>query len=412
MALGNSPHPRRLKNNPMINTVWTKFTYLSLSLCLLAGCSQSDPREAEQGEIVISELMPRWQQADPQWLELYNSAEDAINLRGCEISNNQQQSFAITSDLVVESQSYLVIPSDNANQPSMPQAIRDASLTFESDAFELATSGQISLSCGTLLIDQLAYQVSPPSVAATARSWQLHPDAISASENDRADNWCTPLLVEQQMYGDRRFGSPGRENLTCTSSMPYVSFDDQTPVLIEGIDWDATLQVAEAEFARELSTSELPIWGIRDQIITPQIAARISVLYFDNIEMLYDTEPFTLLDWNHAVWHFAWAIANLYRNGDSAVRQELQLAYEDALTRPETLGRYTHIAIDHIRNDVVVMGDIHTPAHSRMQQLIVAPGNPDYLQSYQDYVDNRRSALTRKFIHSLYIAKTWLEDIF
>ena len=58
------------------------------------------------------------------------------------------------------------------------------------------------------------------------------------------------------------------------------------------------------------------------------------------------------------------------------------------------------------------MGDIHTPAHSRMQQLIVAPGNPDYLQSYQDYVDNRRSALTRKFIHSLYIAKTWLEDIF
>ena len=62
---------------------------------------------------------------------------------------------------------------------------------------------------------------------------------------------------------------------------------------------------------------------------------------------------------------------------------ELQLAYEYALTRPETLGRYKYVAIDYIRGESVVMGDTHTPARNRMQQLIVAPGNAGYLNSYR-----------------------------
>jgi hypothetical protein len=193
--------------------------------------------------------------------------------------------------------------------------------------------------------------------------------------------------------------------------MPYVSYNDQEPVLIEGIDLAATLKVAEAEFARELSTSELPIWAIRDQVVTPEIAAKIAQLYFDNIEMLYTTEPFTIIDWNHAVWHFSWAISNLYRNGDTAVKAALQLAYEDAITRPETLERYNHIAIHHIRNDIVVMGDIHTPAHNRMQQLVVAPGNPAYLQSFAEYEENKRSAFALTTIDIVYRAKTFFEGL-
>jgi hypothetical protein len=40
-------------------------------------------------------------------------------------------------------------------------------------------------------------------------------------------------------------------------------------------------------------------------VVTPEIAAKIAQLYFDNIEMLYTTEPLTIIDWNHAVWHFS-----------------------------------------------------------------------------------------------------------
>ena len=373
---------------------------------LLAACSDSSIKKVAPGDIFVTELMPASAASEPQWLELYNSAKASINLQGCEITNTQGQAFTITDSLVMESQHYAVV----ANQDPV------ADFTYQSDVFELPPAGGISLTCNGSLIDKMTYQIGPPTIAATARSWQLIPDtdsnqAQSAEANDKVENWCYTILIEDYMIGDRRFATPGRANSVCESVMPYVSYNDQEAVLIEGIDLAATLKVAEAELARKLATSELPIWAIRDQVVTADIAAKIAQLYFDNIEMLYATEPFTIIDWNHAVWHFSWAISNLYRNGDTAVKAALQLAYEDAITRPETLERYNHIAIDHIRNDTVVMGDIHTPAHNRMQQLVVAPGNPDYLQSFAEYEENKRSDFALKTIHILYQAKTFLEGL-
>jgi hypothetical protein len=373
---------------------------------LIAGCGDSSITKVAPGGIFITELMPVSAASEPQWLELYNSTEASINLQDCEITNSQDQAFTISDSLVMESQDYAVISNQNPR----------AHFTYQSDLFELPPAGGISLTCNGSLIDKMTYQIGPPTIAATARSWQLIPDtdsnqAQSAEENDKVENWCYTILIEDYMIGDRRFATPGRANAVCEAVMPYVSYNDQEPVLIEGVDLAATLKIAEAEFARELSTSELPIWAIRDQVVTPEIAAKIAQLYFDNIEMLYTTEPFTIIDWNHAVWHFSWAISNLYRNGDTKVKAALQLAYEDAITRPETLERYNHIAIHHIRNDTVVMGDIHTPAHNRMQQLVVAPGNPAYLQSFAEYEKNKRSEFTLKTIHIVYQAKTFFEGL-
>jgi hypothetical protein len=373
---------------------------------LLAACSDSSIKKVAPGDIFVTELMSASAASEPQWLELYNSAKASINLQGCEITNTQGQAFTITDSLVMESQHYAVV----ANQDSV------ADFGYQPDVFEIPPAGGISLTCNGSLIDKMTYQIGPPTIAATARSWQLIPDtdsnqAQSAEANDKIENWCYTILIEDYMIGDRRFATPGQANAICESVMPYVSYNDQEAVLIEGIDLAATLKVAEAELARKLATSELPIWAIRDQVVTADIAAKIAQLYFDNIEMLYATEPFTIIDWNHAVWHFSWAISNLYRNGDTAVKAALQLAYEDAITRPETLERYNHIAIDHIRNDIVVMGDIHTPAHNRMQQLVVAPGNPDYLQSFAEYEENKRSDFALKTIHILYQAKTFLEGL-
>jgi hypothetical protein len=379
-------------------------------LILIAGCGDSPVNIAAPNDIFVTELMPSSGGVGPQWLELHNSSEASIDLRGCEISNAQDQAMTLTDSLIVESQDYAVIANNHPREK--PETFKGDRFTYQSDIFELPPAGGISLTCHGKLIDKMTYQIGAPTIAATSRSWQLEPGSISAQANDNPENWCYTILVEDYMVGDRRFASPGIANPICESVMPYVSYDDQSPWLIEGIDWDATLKVAESEFSRQLSTSELPIWAIRDQIIPPEIAAKIAVLYFDNIDMLYDTKPFLVLDWNHAVWHFSWAISNLYRNGDSAVKKELQLAYEDAITRPETLERRNYIAIDHIRNDVVVMGDIHTAAHMRMKQLIVAPGNPDYLQSFEEYQDNKRSLFTLKTIHVLYGVKTFFENMF
>ncbi len=379
-------------------------------LILMTGCGDSPINIAAPGDIFVTELMPSSGGEGPQWLELHNSSEAAIDLRGCKISNAQDQLVTLTGNLIVESQDYAVIASDHPR--AKPEAFKGDKFTYQSDSFELPPAGGISLTCNGKLIDKISYQIGAPTIAATSRSWQLAPGSISAEANDNEENWCYTILAEDYMVGDRRFATPGIANPVCESVMPYVRYNDQAAVLIEGIDWDATLKVAESEFARQLSTSELPIWAIRDQIVTPEVAAKIAVLYFDNIDMLYGTKPFLVLDWNHAVWHLSWAISNLYRNGDSNVKKELQLAYEDAITRPETLERRNYIAIDHIRNDVVVMGDIHTAAHTRMKQLIVAPGNPDYLQSFEEYQDNKRSLLTLKTLHVLYGVKTFFAGIF
>lgn len=386
-----------MKTQPII----AQACFLAVVL-LLTGCGDSSVETAAPGDIVVTELMPESGVGESQWLELHNSTETAINLQGCEIRNTQEQAFTITDRLIIETQQYAVI------------ATKDPTAGFISqpNLFELPPAGRISLTCNDNLIDEMTYQIGASTIAAAARSWQLVPGSNNAQENDNEKNWCYTILVKDYMVEERRFATPGKANPLCESVMPYVSYNDQASVLIKGIDWDATLKVAEAEFARELSTSELPIWAIRDQIITPEVAAKIAVLYFDNIDMLYGTKTFLVLDWNHAVWHLSWAISNLYRNGDSAVKKELQLAYEDAVTRPETLERRNYIAIDHIRNDVVVMGDIHMAAHTRMKQLIVAPGNPDYLQSFEDYQNNARSLFTLKTVHVVYKLKTFFEALF
>lgn len=386
-----------MKTQPII----AQACFLAVVL-LLTGCGDSSVETAAPGDIVVTELMPESGVGESQWLELHNSTETAINLQGCEIRNTQEQAFTITDRLIIETQQYAVIATKDPT----------AGVISQPNLFELPPAGGISLTCNDNLIDKMTYQIGASTIAAAARSWQLVPGSNNAQENDNEKNWCYTILVKDYMVEERRFATPGKANPVCESVMPYVSYNDQASVLIKGIDWDATLKVAEAEFARELSTSELPIWAIRDQIITPEVAAKIAVLYFDNIDMLYGTKTFLVLDWNHAVWHLSWAISNLYRNGDSAVKKELQLAYEDAVTRPETLERRNYIAIDHIRNDVVVMGDIHTAAHTRMKQLIVAPGNPDYLQSFEDYQNNARSLFTLKTVHVVYKLKTFFEALF
>jgi hypothetical protein len=385
--------------------------FISLAL-LISGCDRTVQAPGEGG-VVFNELMPlsAIQHVEPiQWLELSNIASAPVNLIGCKISNQDQQIFQITDNLISESQGFLVIPSTETAQYAAHNVLRDAIITYPSEVFNIVEFGELSLSCDGRIIDKVIYEVSPKTVAASARSWQLAPDLPESNLQIEEKKWCSAILIESLMYGDRRFASPGASNPVCEAAMPYVSYNDQESVLINNIDWQATLKVAETEFARKLSTSELPIWGIRDQVITPDIATKIAALYFDNIDMLYKTSPFTMLDWNHAVWHLSWAISNLYRNGNADVKKQLQLAYEDAIKRPETLERYTYIAIDHIRNDIVVMGDIHTPANNRMKQLIVVPGNPDYLQSYDEYEDNVRSPLFLKTIHFLYTLKTVFTD--
>ena len=361
----------------------------------------------EESSIIITELMPNKAEEAVDWIELYNPSAVPINLKGCILSDDGGDELKIDQTLIIPPNEYAVIASGVGDEQNLPAALSQPAFQFSKEQFRLsAESDQVILTCDGNLIDKVTYESYQPGPATNSRSWQLASNAMDTPLNDDIAKWCYCLLSDDNVYGRNRVATPGQANSICSETFfPYAYINNQKAALIEGIDFDATLRIAKEEFTRKSVTSELTIWAIRDQPITPAIAKTIAQLYFENIEMLYDTKPFTLLDWNHAVWHFGWAIANLYRNGDDAVKAELQAAYDDAKKRPQTLERYNLIALDNIIGPYILMGDIHEPAHAYAITHIVVPGNLEYIQSYEEYLDARRSDFATGIIHFLYRAK-------
>ena len=170
--------------------------------------------------------------------------------------------------------------------------------------------------------------------------------------------------------------------LSLMGCFPYV-YHEQNRVLIKGVDVDATLEIASAELEEGGFDATLAIWAIRDQVVTDSQARTISELYFEHIDSVAAEKDRTTAEFG--VWHFSWAISNLYRNGDEGIKRELESAYLDARKRPETLKQFKKVADEHVNGSKIYMGDIHGAARSFARSHIVAPGNKPYLQSLDDY---------------------------
>lgn len=156
--------------------------------------------------------------------------------------------------------------------------------------------------------------------------------------------------------------------------MRYLTHDREE-VLLQGVDMDQTLLVAEDQMNERngrIGTS-LPIWVIRDQHITPSQVQKVSQLYFKHINSL---------EKKFDKWHLAWAVANIYRMGDDSVKIVLKSAYEDASQRAKKLEGITDRMVN---GDKLYMGDAHSGGRSYAQKHIVIPGNEKYLQSYEEY---------------------------
>ena len=152
---------------------------------------------------------------------------------------------------------------------------------------------------------------------------------------------------------------------------PFIT-SAQSRVLIKGANIDQTLVIAERELEKGGFPSTLTLWGVRDQVYTETQAQKVSDLYFRYIETLKDYFP---------IWHFTWAISDIYRNGNAAVRVQLELAYQDAKKRAKAAGGF---ADRHVNGDIL-MGDIRLPARLFVKAHVVAPGTPGYLRSLEDY---------------------------
>src|SRR5262245_14322422 len=98
--------------------------------------------------------------------------------------------------------------------------------------------------------------------------------------------------------------------------LPYVYHVRDARVLVNGIDFDATLKIARIELEEGGFDAPLTVWAIRDQLVTAGNARTISTLYFTHIDKVAADKDKTAAAFG--VWHFAWAISNLYRNGDDS----------------------------------------------------------------------------------------------
>jgi hypothetical protein len=163
--------------------------------------------------------------------------------------------------------------------------------------------------------------------------------------------------------------------LLLTGCMRYLTHN-RDEVLLEGIDIDQTLKVAEQKMNErqgEIGTA-LPVWVIRDQKITPAQAQDISRLYFTHIITLKK---------KFDIWHLTWAISDIYRLGDDSVKVAMHDAYADATSRAKKL---KGIADKMANGDKLYMGDAHGGGRAFAKKHVVVPGKKGYLQSYDDYV--------------------------
>lgn len=149
------------------------------------------------------------------------------------------------------------------------------------------------------------------------------------------------------------------------------------PALVKNVDIDQSLKVSTDEIKKGGIGESLGFWVLRDQIVTPKQAATISELYLSHIDSMKS-------EFN--IWHSSWAIANLYRFGDDAVKAELETAYRKAKKQPERLKKQKKIADSHINGTRIVTGFIHAGGRAYAHRHLVVPGNKRYLQSYEEYL--------------------------
>jgi len=174
--------------------------------------------------------------------------------------------------------------------------------------------------------------------------------------------------------------------LLVANCFPYV-YHQQQRALIRGVDVTATLEIARIELEEGGFDATLTVWAIRDQIVTRENARTVSDLYFRHIDRVASEKDQGAAEFG--VWHFTWAISNLYRNGHDGIKAELERAYEDALKRPARLKNFKDIATEHVNGRRLYMGDIHGVARSFARAHVVAPGNEKYLQSLDQYKQNK-----------------------
>jgi hypothetical protein len=182
------------------------------------GSSSSSARAVYTGELVINEIMiyPRSvDDAQGEWVEFKNVSGDWLDLADYRLADRGVDDVEISQvsagSLIVPPNAYVVICAE-ADFWDNGGVDCDGTVHYWTmgDGFALSNSEdevQLLNRWGSI-IDEVRYS---EGFAAEGGSMGLNRDRISASDNDRASNWCDQY--SSMSFGDS--GTPGEENDRC-----------------------------------------------------------------------------------------------------------------------------------------------------------------------------------------------------
>ena len=163
----------------------------------------------DEGSIIITEILNNADGDDDgkEWFEVFNTTASDIDMENWVISDEGSNSITINGSLIVPAQGYTVLGEETDTSINGGAPV-DYGWGTESN-FTLGNGDdEIIISCGTNIIDQVAYDNGDTFPDESAYSMQLLPDAYNSSDNDIGSNWA----ISVSEYGDNGdHGTPGQE---------------------------------------------------------------------------------------------------------------------------------------------------------------------------------------------------------
>ncbi len=159
------------------------------------------------GDLVISEIFadPSNGDAGREWFEIYNSADQPIELEGLTLihgdADGSNDKRHVMAEIVIAPGQFFTL-GDTAQDATLPWV----EYGYGDDLGQLAnTGGTLSLACGDTTIDTTTYGMVDPGHSREL-SAESSPDA---SFNDDQANWCVDNVNE---FEPGNFGTPGQDN--------------------------------------------------------------------------------------------------------------------------------------------------------------------------------------------------------
>jgi hypothetical protein len=229
------------------------------------------------GNIVITEIMYQPGYVDErlgEWIEVYNTTDKTIDLRGWSIGNADER-FVIDGGVAVPPGVYVVLGNNSSFQTNggLYESYAYKGVLFENEfRADRGYADTVRLISENVVIDAVAYDGGVAFPDGDGASIQLVPDGISASGNDMASAWCRSYSV----FGNAgELGTPGQPNDACLADADGDGYNEK----IDCDDQDANTYPGASEIAGNSKDDDCD--GVTDEETVAAGAVIIDELMID-----------------------------------------------------------------------------------------------------------------------------------